>query len=75
MQSPSESRKRCSGGAQFSIDELLRQDDKKSRFDTDSKSVSVDEVDDNEEDIDVSCHDEENDSKIKREQKSPETEN
>ena len=35
--------------SQFSIDELLRQDDKKGKFETDSKSISVDEVDDNEE--------------------------
>ena len=59
----------------FSIDELLRHDDKKSKFETDSKSISVDEVDDNEEDIDVNCHDEDNDSNIKMEQRSPKTEN
>ena len=41
-----EARKRgrvSGGGAQFSIDELLRQDDKRSRFEADSKSVSVGE--------------------------------
>ena len=36
-------------GNQFSIDELLRQDDKKGKFEADSKSVSVAEVDENEE--------------------------
>ena len=36
-------------GNQFSIDELLRQDDKKGKFETDSKSISVAEVDENEE--------------------------
>ena len=45
----SQEKKRTS---QFSIDELLRQDDKKGRFETDSKSISVDEVDDNEESAD-----------------------
>ena len=35
-------------GSQFSIDELLRQDDKRGKFESDSKSISVDEVDDNE---------------------------
>ena len=52
-----EARKR--GGAQFSIDELLRQDDKRSRFEADSKSVSVGEgevgpEEEEEEDVDVS---------------------
>ena len=42
-----QSRKRP--GNQFSIDELLRQDDKKGKFETDSKSISVAEVDENEE--------------------------
>ena len=35
-------------GNQFSIDELLRQDDKKGKFESDSKSISVAEVDQNE---------------------------
>ena len=42
-----ENRKRpqvSGGGSQFSIDELLRQDDKKSKFEADSKSISVGEV-------------------------------
>ena len=40
-----QSRKRP--GNQFSIDELLRQDDKKGKFETDSKGISVAEVDEN----------------------------
>ena len=45
------------GGAQFSIDELLRQDDKRSKFETDSKSISVGEVEPREgeeDEVDVS---------------------
>ena len=56
-----EARKRgrvSGGGSQFSIDELLRQDDKRSRFEADSKSVSVGEgevePEEEEEDVDVS---------------------
>ena len=52
-----ESRKRQRGGGQFSIDELLRQDDKKSKFEADAKSVSVDEAEpdeDHDDDVDVS---------------------
>ena len=52
-----ESRKRQRAGGQFSIDELLRQDDKKSKFEADAKSVSVDEAEpdeDHEDDVDVS---------------------
>ena len=56
-------------GGQFSIDELLRHDDKKSRYESDAKSISVDEVDEHEEDIDVSNDD--GDMKIKHEQTSP----
>ena len=59
-----EARKRgrvSGGGSQFSIDELLRQDDKRSRFEADSKSVSVgegevgpEEEEEEEEEVDVS---------------------
>ena len=55
-----EARKRgrvSGGGSQFSIDELLRQDDKRSRFEADSKSVSVGEGEvgpEEEEEVDVS---------------------
>ena len=56
-----EARKRgrvSGGGSQFSIDELLRQDDKRSRFEADSKSVSVGEgevgPEEEEEEVDVS---------------------
>lgn len=46
---PGTSQEKKRTASQFSIDELLRQDDKKGRFETDSKSISVDEVDDTEE--------------------------
>lgn len=61
-----ESRKRQRAGGQFSIDELLRQDDKKSKFEVDAKSVSVDEAepDKDHEDLAVSN----DDVKVKDEQ-------
>ena len=60
---PQENKKRTratGGGAQFSIDELLRQDDKRSKFETDSKSISVGEVEPREgeeDEVDVSSED------------------
>ena len=60
---PQENKKRqraTGGGAQFSIDELLRQDDKRSKFETDSKSISVGEVEPREgeeHEVDVSSED------------------
>ena len=61
------------GSSQFSIDELLRHDDKKSKYESDSKSVSVDEAepdnDDHDENIDIS--NDINDVCIKDEKLSP----
>ena len=54
-------------GSQFSIDELLRQDDKRGKFESDSKSISVDEVDDNEQTNDEAV-------RVKLESNSPGTE-
>ena len=39
-----ETRKRQRTGSQFSIDELLKHDDKRSKFEVDSKSTPFDEV-------------------------------
>ena len=43
-QQEEETRKRQRTGSQFSIDELLKHDDKRSKFEADSKSSPFDEV-------------------------------